>query len=163
MAKRRKKKIPLTTKCAAALLMVMVRDEHGNLVRAITHHEAQQLTDWQIISLFDFDHYPQEEQDGGPTIAWNLTPRLKPEHRKKTGADAKRRAKGRRLRAAQARHAVAMAIDRRAVPDAEEAPKANPRKRRLVAAVKQNDWRRKFKRKFNGQVVPRSTSKDLMQ
>lgn len=162
MAKKRKAKIPLHTKCAAALLMVMVRDEFGNLVRAITHEEAQQLTDWQIISLFDFDHYPQEEQDGGPTIAWNLTPRLKPEHRKKTGADAKRRAKGRRLRAAQARHALAMAVDRGAVSDAEKAPQATARERRIVAAVKQ-DWRKKFKRKFNGQVVPRANQKDMTQ
>lgn len=150
-----KAKIPTIQKLAAALLMCMRPDGRGGLERVITHEEAQMMTAHQIVSLFEFDHYPQEEQDGGPTVAWNLTPRLKQEHRKKTGTDAKRRAKGRRLRAAQAQHAAAMAIDRRAVPDAEEPPKGNARKRRIVAAVERDDWRKKFKRKLSGKVVPR--------
>lgn len=156
MAGKKKAHIPMSVKLAAALLMCMRPDGKGGLERIITHEEAMLLTAHQIIGLFDFDHYPQEEQDGGPTVPWNLTPRIKPEHRKKTGADAKRRAKGRRLRAAQSQHAVAMAIRGGALPDVAEAPKGNSRKRRIVAAVERDDWRKKFKRKLSGEVVPRA-------
>lgn len=76
----RKAHIRLTTKLAAALLQI--RDGQGE--RLIPHEHAKQMTDEQVISLFNFDHDPIPEAIGGPTIGWNLTPRLILDHRQKT-------------------------------------------------------------------------------
>lgn len=38
----------------------------------------------QIVSLFQFDHYPIRHEAGGPAEPWNLVPRFIPVHRIKT-------------------------------------------------------------------------------
>lgn len=38
----------------------------------------------QIVSLFQFDHYPIRHEAGGPDAPWNLVPRFLMEHRVKT-------------------------------------------------------------------------------
>ena len=58
-----------------------------------------QMTAAQIISLFDLDHHPIRRADGGEDVPWNLTWRLRKEHRAKTAAiDVPQIAKSRRLR-----------------------------------------------------------------
>jgi hypothetical protein len=58
--------VNLETKLAAALLTL------GD----ITHEHAKLLTARQIISLYQFDHYPRRKADGGPDAPWNIrTPR----------------------------------------------------------------------------------------
>lgn len=94
-----RKAIPLKTKLASALLGL------GH----IPYDHAKLMTDDQIISLYHFDHgIPYA--DGGPNEPWNLTPRLIPQHREKTAKiDVPRIAKGKRIRAKQARHQAIMA------------------------------------------------------
>lgn len=101
-----RKAISLSTKLAAALLML--RDEHGE--RLIPHEHAKLMSAEQILSLFQWDHYPIRHEDGGKDEAWNLTPRMIIPHRVKTAKkDAPEGAKGRRLRSKQDEHLRAMA------------------------------------------------------
>ena len=94
-----KQHIPLRAKLASALLQMLRPDENGELVRIIPHEDAKQMTDEQVISVFQFDHYPLREADGGPTIGWNLEPRPIKEHREKTAKiDLPEMAKSRRIR-----------------------------------------------------------------
>jgi hypothetical protein len=72
--------LSLKTKLAAALLQC--REEDGSFCVEWKH--ARIMSADQIISLFHFDHYPIRHEAGGPDEPWNLTPRLIPEHRKKT-------------------------------------------------------------------------------
>jgi len=79
----------LELKCAAVLLAL------GD----IPHEHAKMMTNAQIISLYQFDHYPVRKCDGGPDEAWNLVPRLIAAHRDKTAAiDVPAIAKGKRIR-----------------------------------------------------------------
>lgn len=98
MARSKKTHIPAKEKLAAALLMCMQPDASGKLVRVISHEEAKRLTAKQIIARFHFHHWPIEEQDGGPALAWNLSPMPAPEHMKETGKLRTQRAKGKRIR-----------------------------------------------------------------
>jgi hypothetical protein len=50
----------------------------------IPWEHAKQMTSAQIISLFHFDHYPIRHEAGGPSLPWNLVPRLIRAHRRKT-------------------------------------------------------------------------------
>jgi len=88
----------LRIKCAAALLALT--DDRGE--RLILHEHAKEMTPDQIISLFQFDHYPIRAEAGGPTEPWNLDPRLIPGHREKTAKrDIPEIAKIRRVSAAE--------------------------------------------------------------
>lgn len=83
------------TKLAAALLRL----------NDIPYEHAKMMTSEQIISLYQFDHYPVRKCDGGPDEAWNLVPRLIAAHRDKTATmDAPAIAKGKRLRRKWAKH-----------------------------------------------------------
>lgn len=94
-----RKHIGLEIKLAAALLTIVRPDENGNLVRVISHEEAKNLTAKQIISRWNWDHYPIRKADGGPDEPWNLEPRPVDEHQKKTReVDQPQMAKQRRLR-----------------------------------------------------------------
>lgn len=73
----------LTNKLAAALLQS--RGEDGALL--IPYEHAKLMSDDQVISLFEFDHYPIRWVDGGPTAGFNLVPRLKAGHSFKTNVD----------------------------------------------------------------------------
>ena len=63
-----------TTQLASALLAL------GD----IPHEHAAQMTAEQIISLYQFDHYPIRKSDGGPDEPWNMRPMLIAAHREKT-------------------------------------------------------------------------------
>jgi|SRR5215471_13124208 len=86
----RRKHISWKTKYAAAL---RARGE-------IPHAHAKEMTEDQIISLYQVDHNILYET-GHPDRDrfWNLFPMLIAHHRKKSGADQKIIAKGRRIRA----------------------------------------------------------------
>jgi hypothetical protein len=78
----------LETKLAATLLAL----------RDIPYEHAKQLSAKQIISRYQFDHYPMRKSDGGPDEPWNLRPLLIAAHREKTAKiDAPARAKDRRI------------------------------------------------------------------
>lgn len=81
-----RKAIPLKTKLAAALLTMRRPNDAGELELIIPHEDAKHMSAEQIISLFQWDHYPIPHAHGGPDEAWNLEPRPIAEHRKKTAA-----------------------------------------------------------------------------
>ena len=64
---------PRLTKLASALLAL------GD----ITYDEAKTMTAEQVISYYDFDHGIRKAE-GGSDMFYNLTPRLREEHREKT-------------------------------------------------------------------------------
>lgn len=72
--------IRLRVKCAAALLTM--KGDDG--LPLIPWEHAKQMTSDQIISLFQFDHYPIRHEAGGPALPWNLVPRMIRAHRIKT-------------------------------------------------------------------------------
>lgn len=107
-----RKHLSLKTRLAAALLQMKRMDENGQIVRVIPHQEAKTLTADQIISRFQFDHYPIPHAEGGPDEPWNIDPSPTPEHREKTAkVDVPTIAKSKRVRAKQAAHAAAMEPD----------------------------------------------------
>ena len=82
-----KRKPPnLREKLAATLLMMVRPGEDGKMEPVIPFAEARTMTAREIIARFDFDHAVYHAF-GGPSEAWNLTPRLRAEHREKTKRD----------------------------------------------------------------------------
>jgi hypothetical protein len=75
--------IPLKKRLASALLTIRV-EENGKLVPFIDYETAKKLTADQIISLFQFDHWPIAKWMEGADEPWNLVPRPIMEHRVKT-------------------------------------------------------------------------------
>lgn len=71
----------LSTKLASALLAI--KDSYDGQPLIPWEH-AKQMSAQQIISLFQFDHYPIRHEAGGPDEPWNIVPRFIPEHRRKT-------------------------------------------------------------------------------
>lgn len=113
--------ISLETKLASALLAL------GH----IPYLHAKLMTAAQIISLYDFDHYPIRKVDGGPDEPWNIVPLGIMEHRKKTAeTDIPQIRKGDRLRAARA------ALDR-FLATGEKPPR--PKHKRKIPA-RANPW-----------------------
>lgn len=96
---RKRDYIPLKKLLASALCVV------GD----IPYADAKAMHAEQVISLFEFDHYPIDHEDDGPDEHWNLVPRLKAPHRVKTAADNKRRGKVRRIKASRDEHEATMA------------------------------------------------------
>lgn len=76
--------IPDRTKLAAVLLQMLRPDETGKLAPIIPYEHAKLMSADQIISLFQFDHYPIPKAHDGPDEPWNLQPLPIMEHRKKT-------------------------------------------------------------------------------
>jgi hypothetical protein len=74
-----RKAIPLKTKLAAALRNRLI-EKDGKLV---PYEQLKRMTDDDVISKFEFDH-DVHFAIGGTCQHWNLTPRLKAEHRQKT-------------------------------------------------------------------------------
>lgn len=71
----------------------------------IPYDDGVQMTAEQIISLYQWDHFPVRKCDGGPDEPWNLVPRLIAEHRTKTATiDQPQIAKGKRIRRKWAQH-----------------------------------------------------------
>lgn len=98
MTRKAKAHIPAQEKLAAALLMCMQPDASGRLVRVISHEQAKRMTAKEVIQLFDFHHWPIQEKDGGPALAWNLTPLPRKVHQKETGRLRTQAAKDKRVR-----------------------------------------------------------------
>jgi hypothetical protein len=100
-----RKAIPLKTKLAAALLQLV--DENGE--RLIPYADSKLMTADQVVSLFELDHFPFRVADGGGDEPWNLTWRLRAEHKRKTATiDQPQMAKQRRIRAREAEHTHAI-------------------------------------------------------
>jgi hypothetical protein len=95
-----RKHLRLKTKLAAALLTL------GD----VKHEHAKLMTEDQICSLYQFDHWPVRHADGGTDHPSNLTPRLIKPHREKSKHDASDRTKERRVRRAQAAHDDALMV-----------------------------------------------------
>ncbi len=74
----------MSEKLAAVLLTIMVEDESGRLVPAIDRDRAKTMTAREIISVFDFDHYPIPKALDGSNHPTNLVARVRAEHRGKT-------------------------------------------------------------------------------
>ena len=97
----------LTVRLAAALCALTGKDGQ----RLIEHEHAKLMSAEQVISLFQFNHYPIAHADDGPAEHWNLDPELIPAHRQITAKfDIPRRAKGKRVRAAEGEHQARMAV-----------------------------------------------------
>jgi len=100
-----RKSIPLKVQLAAALLQLV--DARGQ--RLVPHSDAKLMTADQIISLYQRDHYPVRVVDGGPDEPWNITWRLRAEHKTKTVTiDQPQIAKQRRIRSREDEHAAVM-------------------------------------------------------
>lgn len=100
-----RKHIPLKIQLAAALLQLV--DRHNN--RLIRYADSKMMTSSQIVSLFELDHYPIRVADGGMSDPWNLTWRLRAEHKRKTATvDQPELGKQRRIRARESAHKAAM-------------------------------------------------------
>jgi hypothetical protein len=94
--------VNMGTKLAAALLQMRDGLTGGRL---IPYDHAKKMTARQIISLFEYDHYPIAKSEGGPDEPWNLRPMLIPAHRERTRKhDLPRIAKNKRVRARHERH-----------------------------------------------------------
>lgn len=149
----RKASISLSVKLAAALLQMKRPTADGQgWERVIPHEEAKTLTAKQIISRFQFDHYPIREVDGGPTEPWNLDPLLTLEHRKKTAKiDLPQIAKGKRIRKAEVEHGERMA-HKSGLAERREPPRdAKGRSRATIPGSRNSP----YKRKFNGKTERR--------
>lgn len=96
-----RKHIPLKKQLAAALLQLV--DAKGE--RLIPYADSKMMTSSQIVSLFELDHYPFRVADGGTSDPWNLTWRLRAEHKRKTAQiDQPELGKQRRIRAREVEH-----------------------------------------------------------
>lgn len=96
-----RKHIPLKSQLAAALLQLV--DAKGE--RLIPYADSKRMTAAQVVSLFELDHHPIRVADGGTSDPWNLTWRLRAEHRRKTATiDQPELGKQRRIRAREAEH-----------------------------------------------------------
>ena len=81
-------------KLAAALLQL--RDDAG--FKLIPYQHAKAMSAAQIISLFEFDHWPIPRAEGGLDQPWNIVPLFIAEHRRKTREyDVPRIAKNKRI------------------------------------------------------------------
>lgn len=106
--------IGLKTKLAAALCHTLRPDEHGHLVRVISHDEAKILSEDQIIARFEFHHHPIPKAHDGPDVHWNLPPLPKAEHREITAKiDIPMIAKGKRIQRKNGEHLQRMAAKSR--------------------------------------------------
>lgn len=139
--------ISLTTKLAAVLLEMKVADENGQLVPLIDREMAKNMTAAQVISLWQFDHYPVPKALGGSDHPTNLVARPIMEHRTKTAKiDVPAIAKSARISASHEdfkRRLLAKATG----AETEEAPK----RKALIAGSRGTP----FRKKINGRVERR--------
>lgn len=80
---RKRGHVSLKTKLAAALCQMM-HEVDGKLEPIFTHAEARELSEDQILSLFQWDHSVTPHAEGGEDVHWNLEPKLIVPHRIKT-------------------------------------------------------------------------------
>lgn len=147
MSKARKK-IPDRTKLAAALCQMLRPNEAGELVPIIDYESAKQMTEAQVLSLFNFDHYPTPVNQGGKDVHHNLVPRPILEHRIKTATiDIPAAAKSKRLSEEQE------AFRQRMLAKAGQgwATEAKPKTGAVIPGSRSTPW----KKKLNGRTVRR--------
>jgi hypothetical protein len=148
MAKPRKK-IPYRTKLAATLCQMLRPNENGELVPIIDYESSKQLTESQILSLFQFDHYPTPVNQGGKDEHHNLVPRPILEHREKTAkVDIPAAAKADRLSATQEE------FRRRMLAKAGQGW-ATPEPQQKKSAPMPGSRASKWKKKISGETVRR--------
>jgi hypothetical protein len=95
----------MTIRLAAALCALTGKDGQ----RLIPHDHAKLMHPEQIISLFQWNHYPIPHAEDGPAEHWNLDPELIAAHREVTAkVDVPGIAKRKRVRTAEADHRAAM-------------------------------------------------------
>lgn len=142
--RKRRKSPTLSEKLASALLTMKKVDDSGAVVPIIGFEEAKTLTAKQIISRFEFDHYPIPYAQGGPNEPWNLEPREKQEHREKTASrDIPQIAKTKRISAAHqefVRRILAKGSDNEGAV-AKTRPKRKIRSRPFMKRVKKTGGR----------------------
>ncbi len=140
--------IPFKTKLAAALRTMLV-EEDGKLVPFLDYETAKQMTADQVISLFNFDHYPKPKKFGGSDEHHNLVPLPIMEHRVKTAKyDVPRIRKAERLSEAQEEFRRRMLAK---VGQAEDAPRKSLFRSRPIDGSKRSRW----KKKISGEVIER--------
>ncbi len=140
--------IPLKTKLAAALRTMLV-EEDGKLVPFVDYETAKQMTEDQVLSLFDFDHDPTPVAFGGTDEHHNLVPKPILAHRIKTAKfDVPRIRKAGRLSERQ------QEFRRRMLAKAGQADDT-PRKALYRARPIDGSRRSRWKKKINGEVVER--------
>lgn len=102
--------ITLKTKLASSLCqMLRYDDDRAEYVPIIPHNEAKTLTEDEIISRFDWHHYPIAKAHGGVDAHHNLTPIPRADHKRITAKiDIPRIAKGKRITAGLTMHAARM-------------------------------------------------------
>lgn len=93
--------ISLKTKLASALCQMLRFDEDTRtFVPIIPYEDAKLLSDDQVLSLFQWDHWPIRKEAGGSDEHHNLRPMLIADHRKKTSEiDQPQIAKTKRIQA----------------------------------------------------------------
>lgn len=161
--KRPRKHLSLTTKLAAALLMIPQRDQNGELVLdgfgrpvpMIPFDEARLMTASQMVSLYEWDHSVLHSL-GGPDHFAYLTPRLIMEHRAKSKRDRKVIQKINRAERKRAEQSAEMRLlnSAEALNAAlDKLPKHAPDRRKAVIPGSKKS---KFKRKLNGRTELRT-------
>lgn len=86
----RSRYIPKNEKIAALLIKQLPSDVQNDLYDRKVPAE-------QILSMFEWDHWPHRFVDGGPNEWWNIRPLSPDEHKKKTARDKAELAKTDRL------------------------------------------------------------------
>lgn len=77
--------IKLKTKLCSALCELVRYDEAGAaFVKIIPYREAKTLTEDEILSRFDWHHFPIAKADGGPDKHWNIQPMVRADHKTET-------------------------------------------------------------------------------
>lgn len=142
---RTRKHISRETKLAAVLLMLVRPDENGVMVPCIPLQRARSMTPKQIIAHFDFDHAIPHSLDG-PDTPWNLTPRLRVDHKAKTKKDVREIAKVKRGVKKRRKKAYAAELEYREKAKAKALPGSRGSK---------------WKRKLNGKVELRCANSTL--
>jgi len=105
---RKRKHIPLKVKLAAALWLLS-HYRRKTLESPIPLADAKQMTTDQLLSLFDWHHYPASYEHGGSDCFWNLDPIYKKEHRKISSKQAAEKRRERTVRAKTIQHTLVMA------------------------------------------------------
>lgn len=148
----RRDHIRLKTKLCSALCQLVRFDEAiGEYVKIIPYELSKRLTEDEILSRFDFHHFPIPKAHGGPDAHWNLQPEEKDVHKEITAKiDVPRIAKGKRVAAAAASHAARMASkvgDHKRATAILAAAHRQPRAKRKIP-VPANPWPAKGTRPF---------------
>lgn len=91
--------IGLKTKLCSALCQLVRYDEaNAEFVKIIPHDRAKTMTEDEILSVYEWQHYPVPKAHGGEDVHWNLEPMVKAAHHEVTAKiDIPRIAKSKRI------------------------------------------------------------------